>query len=273
MSTVIHRKGQREPKLADPRPTVEQGLEPNHQPAQTESDDQEFAFVRPPGTVESDEPAEPIAKVVFSGRNVEIPDHYRIYVGDKLARLERFDPTIYRFDVELNHERNRRQSKVCQQVEITATGKGPIVRAQACGENFYAALEHALDKVESRLRRVKDRRRVHYGNRRPQSVAEATEVGAPLLRDNQLTVEGHVGDPGMLEATERGEWDDGVDEYIPGQIVRVKEHTAVPMTVDDALYEMELVGHDFFLFHDKESDKPSVVYRRHAFDYGLIRLT
>ena len=69
------------------------------------------------------------------------------------------------------------------------------------------------------------------------------------------------------------QWDDGVEEYTPGQIVRVKEHTAVPMTVDDALYEMELVGHDFFLFHDKETDKASVVYRRHAFDYGLIRLT
>ncbi|MDS1113982.1 ribosome-associated translation inhibitor RaiA [Gordonia westfalica] len=273
MSTVIHRRGQREPKIADARPTVEEGLEPDHQPAQTDSFDPEFAFVRPPGTEDSDEPAEPTAKLVFSGRNVEIPDHYRIYVGDKLARLERFDPTIYQFDVELNHERNRRQSKVCQQVEITAKGKGPIVRSQACGENFYAALERSLDKLESRLRRVKDRRRVHHGNRRPISVAEATEIGAPLLRDNQLTVDGHVGDPGMLESTRRGKWDEDADDHTPGQIVRVKEHTAVPMTVDDALYEMELVGHDFFLFHDKESDKPSVVYRRHAFDYGLIRLT
>ena len=63
------------------------------------------------------------------------------------------------------------------------------------------------------------------------------------------------------------------DDHEPGRIVRTKEHEATPMTVDDALYEMELVGHDFFLFHDKESDRPSVVYRRHAFDYGLIRLS
>jgi hypothetical protein len=62
-------------------------------------------------------------------------------------------------------------------------------------------------------------------------------------------------------------------DHEPGHIVRTKEHPANPMTVDDALYEMELVGHDFFLFHDKESDKPSVVYRRHAYDYGLIRLS
>ncbi|GAA1479977.1 ribosome-associated translation inhibitor RaiA [Gordonia sinesedis] len=261
MSAVIHRKGRRESKVGVAN--------------DTDDYNPEFAFVRPPGTVEADEPAEPNAKVVFSGRNVEIPDHYRIHVGDKLARLERFDPTIFRFDVELNHERNRRQSKNCQQVEITATGKGPVVRGQACGENFYAALELALDKIESRLRRVKDRRRVHHGNRRPISVAEATEIGAPQLRDNQLSVDGlpAVNSDGAGADTD-GEptWDDGVTEHNPGQIVRVKEHQAVPMGVDDALYEMELVGHDFFLFHDKETDKPSVVYRRHAFDYGLIRL-
>ncbi len=54
--------------------------------------------------------------------------------------------------------------------------------------------------------------------------------------------------------------------------MRTKEHPATPMTVDDALYEMELVGHDFFLFHDKHTERPCVVYRRHAYDYGLIRL-
>ncbi|MGC4933641.1 ribosome hibernation-promoting factor, HPF/YfiA family [Gordonia sp. DT30] len=251
MSSVIHRKGQRESKVAA-----------------VDDIDNRSAFVVPPGTVEPDEPAEPTATVMFSGRNVEIPDHYRVFAGDKLARLERYDPTIFRFDVELNHERNRRQSKACQLVELTATGKGPVVRAQACTENFYSALESALDKLESRLRRVKDRRKVHYGNRRPLSVAQATEVGAPPLRDNQLSVDAA---PSRDGAPER-QWDDGVAERSPGQIVRVKEHPAVPMTVDDALYEMELVGHDFFLFHDKEADRPSVVYRRHAFDYGLIRL-
>jgi hypothetical protein len=58
----------------------------------------------------------------------------------------------------------------------------------------------------------------------------------------------------------------------PGRIVREKVHPADPMSVDDALFEMELVGHDFYLFQDKESGFPSVVYRRHAYDYGLIRL-
>jgi len=153
---------------------------------------------------EAPEPA-PNAEVVVKGRNVEVPEHFRIYVSEKLSRLERFDRTIYLFDVELDHERNRRQRKNCQHVEITARGRGPVVRGEACADSFYAD-------------------------------------GA------------------------------AVEDHEPGRIVRTKDHPAKPMTVDDALYEMELVGHDFFLFHDKQSDKPCVVYRRHAYDYGLIRL-
>ncbi|WP_082517939.1 MULTISPECIES: ribosome hibernation-promoting factor, HPF/YfiA family [unclassified Rhodococcus (in: high G+C Gram-positive bacteria)] len=209
-------------------------------------------------TTDSSAGDEPTAEVVVKGRNVEIPEHFRLYVSQKLARLERFDPTIHLFDVELFHERNRRQSKSCQRVEITARGKGPVVRAEACADSFYAALESATTKLESRLRRTKDRRKVHYGEKRPVSVAEAT---AALIEeaDTAPVDSAPVADEPAVEG--------------PGTVVRIKEHSAVPMTVDDALYEMELVGHDFFLFHDKESDLPSVVYRRHAFDYGLLRLT
>jgi ribosomal subunit interface protein len=197
------------------------------------------------------------AEVVVKGRNVEVPDHFRVYVSEKLSRLERFDRTIYMFDVELDHERNRRQRKSCQHVEITARGRGPVVRGEACADSFYAALESAVAKLEARLRRHKDRRKIHYGDKTPKSLAQATAVAfeppsAPLTAE-----------PAGV----------AVDDHEPGQIVRVKEHPAKPMTVDDALYEMELVGHDFFLFHDKESDRPSVVYRRHAFDYGIIRLS
>ncbi|HET7666227.1 MAG TPA: ribosome-associated translation inhibitor RaiA [Mycobacterium sp.] len=207
---------------------------------------------------ETPEPT-PRAEVVVKGRNVEVPDHFRIYVSEKLSRLERFDRTIYLFDVELDHERNRRQRKNCQHVEITARGRGPVVRGEACANSFYAALESAVCKLESRLRRSKDRRKIHYGDKTPVSLAEATAVdplpASPASTDDTPQVDGLP-----------------VDDHEPGRIVRVKEHPAKPMTVDDALYEMELVGHDFFLFHDKESDKPCVVYRRHAYDYGLIRL-
>jgi ribosomal subunit interface protein len=202
----------------------------------------------------------PHAEVVVKGRNVEIPDHFRIYVSEKLSRLERFDRTIYLFDVELDHERNRRQRKNCQHVEITARGRGPVVRGEACADSFYAALEAAVCKLENRLRRSKDRRKVHYGDKTPVSLAQAAKVSAP---DAFL--------PPVANGQD-SEGDHDVEFHEPGQIVRTKEHPAKPMTVDDALYEMELVGHDFFLFHDKQSDRPCVVYRRHAYDYGLIRL-
>jgi ribosomal subunit interface protein len=199
----------------------------------------------------------PRAEVVVKGRNVEIPDHFRTYVSEKLSRLERFDRTIYLFDVELDHERNRRQRKNCQHVEITARGRGPVARGEACADSFYAALESAVSKLENRLRRSKDRRKIHYGDKTPVSLAEATAV-TKLLEPLPAPVE---------------EENSASEDHEPGRIVRTKEHTATPMTVDDALYAMELVGHDFFLFHDKESDKPTVVYRRHAYDYGLIRLS
>ena len=212
--------------------------------------------------IDSDE-HEPLAtaEVVVKGRNVEIPDHFRVYVSQKLARLERLDRTVYLFDVELDHERNRRQRKSCQHVEITARGRGPVVRGEACADSFYAALEAAIAKLESRLRRVKDRRKVHYGDKTPVSLAAATAVvpqPEPSFDDIDTP---HFGEP------------DGTNgHHLPGRVVRTKEHEAKPMSVDDALYEMELVGHDFFLFYDSQTERPSVVYRRHAYDYGLIRL-
>jgi ribosomal subunit interface protein len=226
----------------------------------------------PVDTGESIEPTTS-AEVVYKGRNVEIPDHFRIYVSQKLARLERFDRTIYLFDVELNHERNRRQRKSCQRVEITARGRGPVVRGEACADSFYAALESAVVKLEGRLRRGKDRRKVHYGDKTPVSLAEATAVAPPpdtainAFKTDAARPHRHDG-----ADVDGAGLDHEVKEHEPGRVVRTKEHPAKPMSVDDALYEMELVGHDFFLFFDKESERPSVVYRRHAYDYGLIRL-
>jgi len=199
------------------------------------------------------------ADIVVKGRNVEVPEHFRTYVSEKLSRLERFDRTIYLFDVELDHEKNRRQRKNCQHVEITARGRGPVVRGEACADSFYAALESAVAKLENRLRRSKDRRKIHYGDKTPISLHEAAAVVPEAFGVPAAT-------PEQIDAVE------AADLREPGQVVRVKEHPANPMTVDDALYEMELVWHDFFLFHDKESDRPTVVYRRHAYDYGLIRL-
>ncbi|WP_127783817.1 ribosome-associated translation inhibitor RaiA [Rhodococcus sp. X156] len=199
-----------------------------------------------------DAAGQPVARLDIEGRNVSVPDYFRTFVGEKLAKLERFDNTIDLFRVELQHAPNPRQAKSCQRVELTAVGKHPVVRAEASAETFRDALENAINKLESRLRRAHDRRTVHHGRKARLSVADATAGLVP-------EAEPHVAEP-------------EVDTEGPGRIVRTKEHPAVPMTVDEALYEMELVGHDFFLFQCADTGRPSVVYRRHAFDYGLLRL-
>ena len=209
--------------------------------------------------------------IVVKGRNVEVPDHYRVHVADKLTKVERYDQKLIRADVELFHERNPRQSDICQRVEITVLTRGPVIRAEACAKDFYAALDAAITKLDTRLRRAADRRRVHRGRHAPVSVAAATAglpVDLPELPsfDQPATPTGSV-----MVATAVVEHVQNNDDQ-PWRIVREKEHPAEPMTVDDALFQMELVGHDFYLFQDKESGRPSVVYRRRGYDYGILSL-
>ncbi|HEX3590883.1 MAG TPA: ribosome-associated translation inhibitor RaiA [Pseudonocardiaceae bacterium] len=217
--------------------------------------------------------------IVVKGRNVEVPEHYRALVTSKLSRLERYDRKLLHFDVELFHEPNRRQHKSCQRVEITTRVRGQAVRAEACAADFYGALDCAISKLENRLRRMHDRRRVHHGRRSPASVGQATAGGVPDVAPVPasvavLEVETTISTDAVRTAADipvpRGVDDD--EGYRPGRVVRDKEHPAKPMTVDQALYEMELVGHDFYLFSDADSGQPSVVYRRKGFDYGVIRL-
>jgi ribosomal subunit interface protein len=205
-------------------------------------------------------------EIVVRGRNVVVPDHYRQHVADKLAKVERYDHKIIRTDVELQHERNPRQNGRCQHVEITCRTRGPVVRSEACAEDFYKALDMAAERLERRLRQAADRRRVHHGRRNPRSLA-AVPVAAGGFADPDF------GDAPGADGADLADERDVDAEDGPGQIVREKDHQAKPMTVADALFEMELVGHDFYLFSDSETGRPSVVYRRHAYDYGLIRLT
>jgi ribosomal subunit interface protein len=199
-------------------------------------------------------------EIVVKGRNVEVPEHYRVHVAEKLDKVVRYDQKLIRVDIELFHERNPRQSDHCQRVEITCYSRGPVVRAEAAARDFYSALDTAITRLDARLRRAADRRRVHRGKRAPVSVAAAT---AHLADAAELV-------PAGADAlgAESGEQPD--DQ--PWHVVREKEHPGEPMTVDDALFQMELVGHDFYLFLDKESGRPSVVYRRKGYDYGVISL-
>jgi ribosomal subunit interface protein len=196
-------------------------------------------------------------EIVVRGRNVVVPDHYRQHVTEKLAKLERYDHKIIRADVELQHEKNPRQNGSCQHVEITCRTRGPVVRSEGCAEDFYKALDLAAERLERRFRQAADRRRVHHGRRTPLSLTEVAAAAEASAAAEMSTA----------ASGEEADADDG-----PGRIVREKEHPGQPITVDEALFEMELVGHDFYLFNDKESGRPTVVYRRHAYDYGVIRL-
>jgi ribosomal subunit interface protein len=199
--------------------------------------------------------------VVVSSRHCEISERFREHVEDKLSRLEKHDHRIIRVDVLLERERNTRQPERQVRVELTAKSKGPVLRAEAAAEDKMAALDLALDKMSAQMRRAADRRKVHRGQHAPES------VGSAMARV-------HNGDGAAGDTDEIAEHKVG-PVAVTGDgplVVREKTHTAAPMTLEQALYEMELVGPDFYLFVDKESEKPSVVYRRRGYDYGVISL-
>jgi ribosomal subunit interface protein len=238
-------------------------------------------------------------EIVITGRNVEVPDHFRVHVGEKVERLERYDHKIVGLEVELFHERNRRQLKNCQRVEITGRGCGPVARAEACAQDFYSALDAAISKLEARLRRSHDRRRItarrttvlvgRGGGGQTMlleappdlDTVDADVPGQRATSDVDLDPPPHLANgsvDGLADSVADSVADDAspddmeLDEHRPGQIVRRKVHTGHPMSVDDALSRMELVGHDFYLFSDSETGAPSVVYRRKGYDYGVISL-
>lgn len=203
-------------------------------------------------------------EIVVNGRNSEISERFREHVEEKLLRLEKYDSRqkIHRVEVEVTHEKNPRQHDTAARVEMTLRSRGPAVRAEAASTDQHSALDAAIDKLESRLRRSVDRARIHHGQHGPTSLAEAT---ATLPIDVELPEA-----PASDEPTNKAGPID-VEGDCP-LVVREKTHAATPMTLDQAMYEMELVGHDFYLFMEKDSMRPSVVYLRKGYDYGVIHL-
>ena len=201
-------------------------------------------------------------EVVVTGRHCEVSDRFREHVSEKLTRLEKHDHRIMRVQVEVEFEKNPRQHDRATKVELTAFSKGPVIRAEAAAEDKMSALDLAVDKMQAQMRRAADRRRVHKGRNEHVSMGEAlaglTEVDDAAAEDQDAVIERKVG---PITVTGDGPL-----------VVREKSHHASAMTLDQALYEMELVGHDFYLFVDKESERPSVVYRRRGYDYGVISL-
>ena len=202
--------------------------------------------------------------IVVKGRNTEVAERFRQHVEEKLAKIEKLDTKVISIDVECSQERNPRLSDQREVIELTIRSRGPVVRAEAAAQDCYAALDLAVAKLENRLRRARDRRKVHHGAKTPVSVAVAT---AGLDASPNGLVPGSAS--GASDEDSRGSWGEASDGPM---FVREKIHEAIPMDLDQALYEMELVGHDFFLFVDAGTAQPSVLYRRRGYQYGVIRL-
>jgi ribosomal subunit interface protein len=193
--------------------------------------------------------------IVVKGRKTEVPERFRKHVAEKLnlEKIQKLDGKAMSLDVEVSKEHNPRQADRSDRVEITLRSRGPVIRAEASAADPYAALDLAAEKLSARLRKEHDKRYTRRG------------VG----RVSAAEVADHVPDAATLDAKRIGSLE------VQGEgplVVREKNHVAAPMSLDQALYEMELVGHDFYLFVDSETKEPSVVYRRHAYDYGVIHL-
>jgi ribosomal subunit interface protein len=194
--------------------------------------------------------------VVVTARHCELSERFRDHVADKLGRLEKHDHRIMRVQVEVENERNPRQSDRAVRVELTAFSKGPVIRAEAAAVDKMGALDLALDKMAAQMRRANDRKvRAH---RNHPGLGDLPPAPAVDLPDEDVVPQRKVA---SMTVTGDGP-----------PVVREKVHQARPMTLDQALYEMELVGHDFYLFLDQESQRPAVVYRRKGYDYGVIAL-
>jgi ribosomal subunit interface protein len=251
--------------------------------------------------------------IIFKGRHTDVLERFRKHATAKLTKIERLYAKAIRVDVEVSAERNPRQSGRKERVELTITSSGPAIRAEAAAEDRFAALDMALARLESRLRRASNRRKGRHGARATIRLTDPQESGDPAPPEPGARAEpgtwpgqgtwpepGAGAEPGgtpraaadeevpaaarVLRAPRgRVAPDDVVpiepDDVVPIEmegdgplVVREKFHGARPMALDQALLEMELVGHDFFLFRDVQGGLPSVVYRRFGYQYGVIRL-
>jgi len=208
--------------------------------------------------------------ISVSGRNLGVTDRFREYAIEKAEKVDHLADKAIAFEVKVSRHHETRGTSGEDRVELTLIGPGPLVRAESAGSDKYVAFDLAIAKLVERIRQSKDRKKVHRGKHRPVSLHEASSSGfsvvditpaSPEIIEQVLTGEIPVqaGDP-EAEA-----------DYTP-VVIRRKVFPSSHMTVEDALDHMELVGHDFFLFIDSATDRPSVVYRRKGWDYGVIAL-
>ena len=233
--------------------------------------------------------------IIFRGRRTAIQDRFREYATAKLIKIEKLDHKTISIDVEVTLERNPRQSAQRERVELTVYSRGPVIRAEAAADDRFQALDRAMAKLETTMRRAGDRRKArNSAHVTPLEALAAQPAGVPghIAVVNAPDAEppdrapasgARTAEPGGGGwETEDPDWPDAeleLDGVVPiamegdgPLVVREKFHAATPMSIDRALHEMELVGHDFFLFRDTGCQLASVVYRRRGYDYGVIRL-
>jgi ribosomal subunit interface protein len=206
--------------------------------------------------------------ITITGRGVGIPDRFEDYATEKAEKVGQLAEKALALEIKLVRHHETNGSSGDDRVELTLIGPGPVVRAEAGAADKYAAFDMALDKMIERIRQAKDRKKVHRGQHRPTSLGEATSNGrvldvVPASADVIDAVT--TGSIPLPDApVEEAEWSPVV--------IRQKVFPGERMTQEDAVDRMELVGHDFFLFIDARTDRPSVVYRRKGWDYGVIGL-
>jgi len=195
--------------------------------------------------------------IVVTGRHCTISPELREVVTDRLATVSRLRDRVIRVEVDFNVDDNTRDPAHATNVQLTLRSKGPVIRAEAMASDKMAAFDMALDKLKAQLRKAADRRKTHRGLRTA-LVADAVSTTAQQPEPDGVETREIAG----MVVTGDGPL-----------VVREMEFDATPLTLAQALDEMELVGHDFFLYQDKDSGRPSVVYRRKAYNYGVLHLS
>jgi len=186
-------------------------------------------------------------EITIGRRNVEVSRSLRAAAEEKVGRLARYLDGMERADVMFTEERNPRisEKEVC---EVTLYGHGHVVRARAAAPEHLAAVDLVVGKLTHRLEKLKGK------------LMSRTQVRRPAPGDGLLAPDDDLSDPSADEAT-------GDDDL---RIVRSKQFAIKPMTPEEAALQMELLGHDFFLFTNADTATAAVVYRRKDGDVGLI---
>jgi ribosomal subunit interface protein len=204
--------------------------------------------------------------IAIVGRHTKINDDMRGRIASKMEKLSELAPLATRAEVHVVHERNPKRATDKERVEITLHGRA-VVRAEASAEDRVVALDLATARVIEQLRKLHERRANRHQGKVDMAtfaMADMTSSRAPAAAAEVESVEAWDGQPA---SSVREIPLDGTPI-----VIRSKVHAAEPMSVSDAIDQMELVGHDFYLFLDAESGMPSAVYRRRGWTYGVIHL-